>query len=59
MPVGAVEVFLLASGLVLLGSELERVPKVGDDLKKLAHWLSGFGVFIGVIDVVLFILALF
>ncbi len=58
MSIGATEVFLLISGLILGGEALARIPKAGDSLKKMGNWLSGFGVFIGIIDIVLFFLAL-
>ena len=51
-------IFLLVSGLILIGSELRSIPKVGEGLKKTADWLGRFGVFIGVINLVLFVLAL-
>ena len=59
MALGAIEIFLLISGLVLIGEGLKKVPKIGKDLESVANWLSGFGVFIGVIDIVLGILAIF
>ena len=59
MALGAIEIFLLISGLILVGEGLKNVPKIGKDLERFANWLSGFGVFIGVIDIVLGILAIF
>lgn len=59
MPIGIVEIFLLISGLILIGSELTRVPKVGRDLTNLSKWLGRFGVFIGLVNIILFFMALF
>ena len=56
MAIGAVNLFLFFSGLILIGDGLGRVPQAGETLKKFANWLSGFGVFIGVIDVILAVL---
>ena len=59
MAFGAIELFLLISGLILIGDGLTRIPKVGDDLKKAADWLSKFGIFIGIVNIALAVLAIF
>ena len=52
-------VIAVFAGLVLLGSSLRSIPRVGLNLEKFARWLSFFDVAIGVIAIVVGILRLF
>lgn len=52
----AESLFLVISGLVLMGNELGEIPKAGTALKKTSRWFARFGVFIGLIDIALAIL---
>ena len=45
------QALLLASGVILLTDVLYKIPEVGGQLKKLAVWLAGFGVIIGILDI--------
>lgn len=49
-------VVLTLTGLVLLRGVLHRVPSLGPSMERLAVWLSGFDVVIGVIAIVVGIL---
>lgn len=45
-------IMLLLSALILLANALPQIPVVGDTLGDIGKWLSGFGVIIGILDLV-------
>lgn len=45
-------IMLLVSALVLLANALPAVPIVGETLGDIGGWLAGFGVLIGILDLV-------
>jgi hypothetical protein len=54
-----VTIFLIVSGLVLIGAAGERVPLIGKFLAKAGAWLSTFAIIIGIVDLVLGIIYIF
>jgi len=52
-------IFLIISGLVMVGAVGMRVPLIGKYLVKAGAWLAGFAVVIGVVDIVIGIIGLF
>jgi len=52
-------IFLIISGLVMVGAAGMRVPLIGKYLVKAGAWLAGFAVVIGVVDIVIGIIGLF
>jgi cadmium resistance protein CadD (predicted permease) len=43
---------LWISALVLLAGFLEKIPAVGKYIAKFAKWLAGFGLIIGILDII-------
>ena len=54
-----VAIFLIISGLVLIGAAGNKVPLVGKYLARAGGWLGAFAIIIGIVDVVLGVIALF
>ncbi len=54
-----VAIFLIISGLVLIGAAGNKVPLIGKYLARAGSWLAAFAVIIGIVDIVLGIIALF
>jgi len=52
-------IFLIVSGLVLIGAAGEKVPLIGKWLAKAGGWLAGFAIIIGIADLVIGIIGLF
>ncbi len=49
-------IMLVISALILLANALPEVPIVGDTLGDIGSWLSGFGVLVGILDIVALII---
>jgi len=52
-------IFLIISGLVLIGAAGNKVPLIGKYLARAGAWLAGFAIIIGIVDIVLGIIGLF
>jgi hypothetical protein len=52
-------IFLIISGLVLIGAAGNKVPLIGKWLAEAGGWLAGFAVIIGIVDIIIGIIALF
>ena len=52
-------IFLIISGLVLIGAAGNKVPLIGKWLAKAGGWLAGFAIIIGIVDIILGIIGLF
>ena len=52
-------IFLILSGLVLIGVAGKSVPLIGGFLAKAGSWLGGFALIIGVVDLVIGVINLF
>ena len=52
-------IFLILSGLVLIGAAGKSVPLIGGFLAKAGGWLGGFALIIGIVDLVIGIINLF
>lgn len=50
-------IMLLVSALILLANALPEVPVVGDTLGDIGSWLSGFGVLVGILDLIALVIA--
>lgn len=50
---------LLVSGLILAAAWLHNVPGIGKILKDIGNTLANIGAVVGIIDIILFIVALF
>ena len=52
-------IFLILSGLILIGTAGKSVPLIGGFLAKAGSWLGVFALFIGIIDLVIGVINLF
>ena len=52
-------IFLILSGLVLIGTAGKRVPIIGGFLAKAGAWLGGFALILVVVDLVIGVINLF
>ena len=52
-------IFLILSGLILIGLAGKSVPLIGGFLVKAGSWLGGFALIIGVVDLIIGVINLF
>ena len=52
-------IFLILSGLVLIGTAGKSVPLIGGFLAKAGAWLGGFALILGIVDLIIGVINLF